>query len=165
MQTSYIRRFTKTIIFQIVYIRLQDFDVIFAFLSVEPQKSAKTLSTTSLKSPPFLLHWSNWLFHKSLFPTIYNITILTRYFPLNMYCNRSCFTSSHRYLLPLRMKPDILSSWFRWIYHVSVNILCAGRAYVEGVWVCFHWDCSKITPDIVITVGHKSTNPERIAMQ
>ena len=47
----------KTIIFRIADSIFLGFDVIFAFLSVEPQKSIKPLSATSLKSHPFLLHW------------------------------------------------------------------------------------------------------------
>ena len=48
----------KTIVFQIVYITMQDFEVIFMYLSVTLQKCSKPLSTTFLKSHPFLLHWS-----------------------------------------------------------------------------------------------------------
>ena len=43
--------------FQIRYIRMENFEVIFKNLSVKFQKCSKTLSTTFLKSHPFLLHW------------------------------------------------------------------------------------------------------------
>ena len=48
----------RTIIYQMVYIRTQDFEVIFMYLSLTLHKSLKTLSTTFLISHPFLLHWS-----------------------------------------------------------------------------------------------------------
>ena len=45
----------RTIIFQMVYIRMQDFEVIFMYLSLMLQKCSQTLSTTFLKSHPFLM--------------------------------------------------------------------------------------------------------------
>ena len=44
------------IMFQIGYIKLEDFEVIFMYLSVTLEKCSKTLSITFLKSHPFLLH-------------------------------------------------------------------------------------------------------------